>query len=168
MKKTVFVVAPEIFRDEEYFSPKKILENAKIDVKTASLKKGELKGKLGGATISDMTIDEINPSDFDAIVYVGGGGASVYFNNPIALKLAKTFYNEGKIVSSICIAGVILANAGILKGKKATVFIDGKDDLIKGGADFTGNDVEIDGNIITANGPQAAEKFGKALCKALE
>ena len=167
MKKAVFITAAEIFRDEEYFHPKEILEKAGIEVITASIKTGELKGKLGGKAISDMLIADIKTEDFDALVFIGGGGASVFFNNPIALKLVRDFYDEGKIVASICIAGIILANAGILKGKKATVYIDGKDDLIKGGAIFTGNSLELDGNVITANGPDSAKLFGTALAQAL-
>ncbi|MDR0823268.1 MAG: DJ-1/PfpI family protein [Endomicrobium sp.] len=168
MKKTVFVVAPEIFRDEEYFDPKQVLEYAGIEVITASLKLGELKGKLGRNTTADILLKDVKEKDFDAIIYVGGGGASVYFDNADALKLAKEFFTAGKITASICIAGVILANAGILKGKKATAFIDGKDTLLKGGADFTGKAVEIDGNIITANGPAAAGDFGKAILERIK
>ncbi|MDR1696180.1 MAG: DJ-1/PfpI family protein [Endomicrobium sp.] len=167
MKKAVFITAPEVFRDEEYYKPKKILEDAGVQVVTASVKRGEITGRFGYKAISDLTIGEINPDDFDAIVYVGGGGASVFFENRIALKLANEFYNSRKTVSSICIAGTTLANAGVLKGKKATVFPDGKDALIKGGADYTGNPLEIDGNIITANGPEAAVDFGNAILKQI-
>jgi protease I len=167
MKRVVFVTAPEIFRDEEYCEPKKVLENAGIEVVTASVKLGELIGKLGYKAVSSILIENIKESKFDAIIFVGGGGASVYFENLAALKLANDFYNANKIVGAICIAGVILANSGILKGKKATVFIDGKEALLKGGANFTGNPVEIDGNIITANGPDAAESFGKEIMKGI-
>ena len=168
MKKAVFVTAAEIFRDEEYFHPKEILEKAGIEVITASVKIGELKGKLGGKAISDMLIADIKTEDFDALVFIGGGGASVFFDNQSALNLVREFYDEGKIVASICIAGITLANAGILKGKKATVYIDGKDELIKGGAIFTGKPLEIDGNIITANGPDAAKNFGNALLEGIK
>jgi protease I len=167
MKKVIFITAPDIFRDEEYFDPKQELENAGIKVVTASTITGELKGKLGATTLSTIKIDDISVDDFDAVVFIGGGGASVYFENATALSLAKSFFANGKVVASICIAGVILANAGILKGKKATAYISGKDDLIKGGASFTGAPVEIDGKIITANGPQAAKEFGKAIVAAL-
>jgi protease I len=167
MKRVVFITAPEVFRDEEYFEPKQVLEENGIKVITASLKIGELNGKLGAKAISDTLVKDIKVDDFDAIAYIGGGGASVYFENNDALNLARQFNNEGKPVASICIAGVILANAGILKGKKATVYIDGKDDLIRNGAEFTGNLVEVDGNIITANGPAAATDFGKELAKII-
>jgi protease I len=168
MSKVVFITAPEVFRDEEYYTPKKILEEAGTEVITASVKTGKLKGRFGFKTTSTFLIQDINPNDFDAIVYIGGSGSVVFFDNCYALKLANDFFKQRKPAASICIAGVILANAGILKGKKATVFIDGKKALLKGGAIYTGNPLEIDENIITANGPGAAEDFGKAVLKSLE
>ncbi|MDR3048567.1 MAG: DJ-1/PfpI family protein [Elusimicrobiota bacterium] len=168
MKKALFVVQPDTFRDEEYFEPKKILEDAGVKVITASLKLGEMKGKLGRNTTAEILLQDVKADDFDAIVYIGGGGADTYYANADAFsKPAKEFFADGKITASICIAGIILAGAGVLKGKKATSFIDGKDALLKGGADFTGKSVEIDGNIITANGPTAASDFGKAILEAL-
>jgi protease I len=167
MKKAVFITAPEIFRDEEYAKPKKILEDAGIKVITASTKKGEITGRFGMKAVSDITIDDINPDDFDAVVYIGGAGSSVFFENKTAWKIADVFFKSGKPTTAICIAPTTLANAGILKGKKATVFPDGKEALLKGGAQYTGQPLETDGNIITANGPEAAEEFAKALLKAL-
>lgn len=167
MKQAVFITAPEIFRDEEYYKPKKILEDAGIQVVTASTKVGEITGKLGFKAESSMLLEDVKVSDFDAIVYIGGAGASVFFADPNALKLANEFYQDKKIVAAICIAPTILANAGILNEKKATVFPDGKDALIKGGAQYTANSLEIDGNIITANGPEAADVFGKAIAETL-
>ena len=168
MNKVVFITAPEVFRDEEYYKPKKVLEVAGVEVTTASVKIGELTGRFGFKATSTLLIQDINPDDFDAIAYIGGGGAKVFFDNNRALKLANDFFKRGNPTASICIAGVILANAGILKGKKATVFIDGKEALIKSGAAYTGSALETDGNIITANGPDAAKDFGKAILKALE
>ncbi len=168
MKKVVFITAPEVFRDEEYIKPKKILEDAGIQVDTASIKIGEIVGKLGYKTNSDFVLEDVKPQEYAAIVYVGGAGAKVFFEDPNALKLANEFFQDGKPTAAICIAPTILANAGILKGKKATVFPDGKDALIKGGADYTGSRVEIDGNIITADGPESAEEFSKTVLNAIE
>jgi len=167
MKRVIFITAPEIFRDEEYYKPKKTLKEAGIEVITASTKTGELKGRFGFKTTSTLLIQDVNPNDFDAIVYIGGSGSSVFFNNPYALKLAQDFFKCRKPTASICIAGVILANAGILKGKRATVFVDGRETLTKGGAIYTASSLETDENIITANGPEAAEDFGRAILKAL-
>jgi protease I len=167
MKRVVFITAPTVFRDEEYYKPKQILENAGIEVVTASVKIGDLTGRFGFKTTSSILIEEVNPDNFDAIVFVGGDGASIFFDDTNTLKLANIFFQQNKPTAAICIAGVTLANAGILKGKKATVFIDGKESLIKGGAAYTGSLLEIDRNIITANGHEAAEVFGKAILKVL-
>jgi protease I len=167
MRKVVFVTAPKDFRDEEYYKPKKVLEKEGIEVITASLKVGELEGRFGYKAISTYTIQDIGLNDFDAIAYIGGNGSSIFFDDLNALRLAKSFCKCEKPIASICIAGVILANAGILKGKKATVFSDGKEFLTKGGAIYTGIPLEIDGNIITANGPEVAEDFGRAIVKVL-
>ncbi|MDR2191348.1 MAG: DJ-1/PfpI family protein, partial [Endomicrobium sp.] len=135
---------------------------------TASLKTGEIDGRFGYKAVSDILVSDVKEKDFDAVVYVGGGGAKVYFENADALRLANDFYNADKITSAICIAPVILANAGILKEKKATVFApDGVEDLKKGGANYTGNPVETDGNIVTANHADAAELFGKTVLEKI-
>lgn len=168
MKKVIFITAPNIFRDEEYYKPKQVLENDGIEVITASTKIGKLTGKFGFQANSTFLLEDIDLTNFDAIVYVGGAGSNIFFNNEIALNLAREFFKLNKVVASICIAGVILANSGILKDKKATVFIDGKETLIEKGAIYTAVPLEIDGNIITANGPDVAEEFGKAILKAIK
>ena len=55
----------------------------------------------------------------------------------------------------------------MLKGVKATSFPSEQAALKKGGAVFTGADVEKDGLIITGSGPKASEKFGLAVADAL-
>ncbi len=168
MKKVVFVVAPEVFRDEEYIEPKTILEKAGTEVTTASTVAGEIYGKIKIKAWSQMLVKDIKVEDFDAVFFVGGNGASVYFDDKIAHNVAKSFYDNGKIVSAICIAPVILAKAGLLNGKKATVFPSGADILKQNGADYTGKSVEVDGNIITGNGPEAAKLFGETLLQKLK
>lgn len=168
MKKIVFVTAPENFRDEEYIEPKNIFEQSGISVTTASTVVGTLYGKIKIKTESQMLVKDIKAEDFDGIFFVGGMGSSVYFEDTFVHKLVWDFYNANKIVSAICIAPTILANAGVLKGKKATVFPDGALALINGGAIYTANDVEIDGNIITGNGPQSATEFAKQFLTLLK
>ncbi|MDR0915112.1 MAG: DJ-1/PfpI family protein [Endomicrobium sp.] len=165
--KVVFITAPESFRDEEYYIPKKILEKNTISVTTASTRLGTINGKFGFKALSTLLIQDVSVSNFDAIIYIGGTGADIFFNNIYALQLAKDFVNCSKITAAICIASVTLANSGVLKHKKATAFIDAKDILINHNAIYTGKDVEIDSNIITANGPDAAKLFGETIVKYL-
>ncbi|MFH1678716.1 MAG: DJ-1/PfpI family protein, partial [Candidatus Omnitrophota bacterium] len=166
-KKAVMIIAGKDFRDEELFQPKKILEDAGISVKVASRGLMEAAGMLGGRVKPDLTLQDINMQDFDAIIFVGGIGASVYWDDAVAHKIARDAYSADKIVAAICIAPVTLAKAGLLDGKKATVWPSESRELSLAGADYTAGAIERDGNIITASGPETAVAFGREIVKAL-
>jgi protease I len=165
----LFIIAPKDYRDEECFYTKEEIETRGITAVIASTSPGEKSGMLGGTIKAEIALSEAKPEDYDAVVFVGGTGSSVYFNDPLAHKIAKEAYSAGKIVGAICIAPVILANAGILKGKKATVYPAdaGISALKKAGASYTGKLVEADGRIITGSGPEAAREFGKRIAAAI-
>ena len=168
MKKIVFVIASDKFRDEEYFHPKDVLTKADVSVVTASSKLNTSTGMLGGQVKPEVLLSDVKESDYDGIVFVGGGGSKEYFNDPTAHALAKKFYDNKKIVSAICIAPSILANAGLLMGKKANSYPSEVPNLGEKGAIVTENDVVRDGLIITATGPAAATKFGHTILEALK
>ncbi|HIH21981.1 MAG: DJ-1/PfpI family protein [Candidatus Diapherotrites archaeon] len=167
-KKVLLVIAPKNFRDEELFHTKEELEKAGFQTSIASSSLSEAVGMLGGKAKPEILLEKAKAEDFDAVAFIGGGGAASYFNNRFALSLAQKFYNAGKITAAICIAPVILANAGLLNGKKATSFPSEENALEDKGAAFTGNPVEADGLIVTAEGPKAARDFGKKIAQLLK
>lgn len=166
-KKVIMIIASTNFRDEEYNVPREILERKGIEVKVASSSIRQCRGILGAIVIPDMLITDVKVEDYDAVIFVGGIGASEYWNNSTALAMAKACMGLNKLLCAICIAPVTLANAEVLRGKKATVFSSEIGKLKNKGANYTGKDVERDGNIITANGPTSAAKFGEAIASAL-
>lgn len=166
-KNIVMVVAPDGYRDEELDEPKAVLEKAGANVKIASKGVSVAKGKLGGSIDVDMDISAINVADYDAVVFIGGPGSSVYFDDATAQAIAKQAVEQGKVLGAICIAPSTLANAGVLEGKKATAFSSEAGNLEAKGASYTGEAVTIDGNIITADGPSSAKKFGEAILQKL-
>ena len=169
VKKVLMILAPDGFRDEEYVEPRGVLQET-AEIVTASSRTGELKGMMGGEAVAEVALDEVNPGEFDAVVFVGGVGAKVYFSDTRALMIARKAFEDGKIVAAICISPTILANAGILKGKRATVFSDQGliDNLKAKGAEYSQDSVVRDGRIITASGPPVARRFGEEIKKALE
>ncbi|MFH1294333.1 MAG: DJ-1/PfpI family protein [Candidatus Aenigmatarchaeota archaeon] len=169
MKKVLMVIAPHDFRDEEYQQPFEEFKKAGFKVSTVSTVLGEVIGMLGGTVISEGLLNGTSALEYDAVVFIGGAGASMYFDNAEAHKLAVEASEQNRLLGAICIAPVILANAGLLKGRKATVWKDQKliGILKEKGAEYTGADVVKDGKIITAAGPFAAREFGKAVVKAL-
>ncbi|MFH0832218.1 MAG: DJ-1/PfpI family protein [Candidatus Aenigmatarchaeota archaeon] len=165
MKSILMVVAPKDFRDEELLDTKLVFERsgARVDVASTA---NEAIGMFGHS-VKTKLIDDIVVDAYDALVLVGGPGAEVYFNNQKILSLAKRFYEKNKITAAICIAPMILANAEILKSKKATVWPSLGEKLGAKGAKYTATPVEKDGNIITANGPKAANDFAEIIVESL-
>ena len=166
VKKALMVIAPNDFRDEEFFETKEILEKSNIDVTVVNSTGQPSKSSFGKIVTPDKNFYDVDSNDFDAIVFVGGSGTRIYHNHKRTLELAKEFYSSGKVVAAICIAPTILVNAGILDGKKATSFPSEKNRINAIGT-YTGKPVEVDGKIITANGPLAAGEFGKKIVEAL-
>jgi len=162
------IIAQISFRDEELLETKKVLEANGIKVKVAAPKLERAVGKLGAEVMPDLSLEQIELDDFDAIVFVGGPGAADFFNDKIILTMAKDAYENEKVVAAICIAPSILANAGLLNGIRATAFPSEERNLLTKGASYTGNVVEVSGRIITGRGPEAATEFGQRIVKALK
>jgi len=171
-KKIAIIVAFKDFRDEEYFVPKEILEGAGAEVKTASNKMGRALGADGGEVEIDLLVKDLNPADFDVVVFIGGPGCLGNLDNENSYQVAKETVSQNKILASICISPIILAKAGVLKGKKATVWSSPMDRspvkiLEENGAIYQDELVVVDGKIITGNGPGAAKEFGEAIVEVL-
>lgn len=159
-EKILMIIASKNFRDEEFLIPKKYFEKQGYKVVVASSWLLPCKGMLGKVeVIPDKLVSDVKPENYVAIVFVGGTGCVEYFNNPVVKKLVREAYEEHKVIGAICLAPCILAKAGILKGKKATIWYSASRCLEENGAHYTGRDVEVDGRIVTAAGPFAAEKF---------
>ena len=167
-KKVLLVIAPKDFHDQEFSKPKEMLEAQGVKITVASSTTNTATGMYGKKVKPDVALKDAKATDYDAVVFIGGNGAAVYADDPQALSLAIEAQKHGKIIGAICIAPVILAKAGVLEGKKATVSPYGTGDLKKAGATCTGKNVETDGKIVTGKGPAAAESFGEALLQALQ
>lgn len=168
MAKALMIIAPERFRDEELFITKDELEKAGHTTVIASIRKGICPGSRGGVAIATLTLDEVQVEQYDVVVYVGGGGSKIYFANDMALHIAQEMYARGKVVAAICLAPVILANAGLLSGKSATVAGTEAKTIERKGAKYTGPGVTVDGNIVTGNAPKISKLFGQKINELLK
>ncbi len=167
-EKVLMVIAKNGFRDEELFVPREILQSHGYEVEIASVSRGKCRGMLGKEVIADISLHDVDVRNYAAVIFVGGIGAKSYWKNKRAQEIAQLAYKDGKIVGAICLAPGILARAGLLKGKKATIWPGAKSELIKAGAVYTGNGLEEDGNIITADGPGSAWAFGEKILEKLK
>ncbi|MBI4176138.1 MAG: DJ-1/PfpI family protein [Candidatus Aenigmarchaeota archaeon] len=169
MTNALFILAQSQFRDEEFQKPFDILTKAGHKCSVASIEKQDCAGVLGLRVKPDLTVQEALRREWDAVIVVGGPGSPRLADYPEVLQLVKKACNSGKITASICLGGTVLARAGVLHGRKATVFNAdwAVSLLVDYEADYTGKQVEVDGNIITADAPGAAERFGRAILSAL-
>jgi len=166
MLKALVVIAQDGYQDKELEGTRNSLLAADFEVILASKEVGTCKGSLGGIEEATVAMRDADVSDYDRVAFIGGPGAGAMASDPDALHLAQETARAGKPLGAICIAPTILAKARVLSGKKATVWDSGGEQaalLEKYGAEYTGELVTVDGLIVTANGPLAAEEFGKTL-----
>jgi len=166
MKKILMILAPEDFKDEEYFVPRAIFEEAGQKVFTASSIK-DARSVNGKIVKVDYVFPGVVSDNFDAVVFVGGPGTEVYLHDSFVHDLAIQFFNSQKVTAAICMAPSILANAGILSGKYATCFRTQEENLRQKGAKVTGELVTQDGMVVTGRGPEAAQEFADKILSLL-
>lgn len=165
MKKALLIIAPNKYQDLELNGTRTALEELCFTIVIASTEAGDCVGKFGGTEKATVALRNINVDDYDRIAFIGGPGAHDLIDDIYAKATAMLAVEHGIPLGAICIAPLILANAGLLQGKNATCWDkDGKQFayLAKNGAIVDQFDpVVVDGLIVTANGPDAAEEFGK-------
>jgi putative intracellular protease/amidase len=158
--KVLMLLAPERFRDCEYLVPRAFFDQAHIEVTTTSANK-LIKGRFGYTLEVDLLLENIDVQKFDGIFFVGGGGAVEYAENMIAKDLFGSFLRLNKPVAAICAAPINLLKWGYLENRKCTGFdSDGVFSTLAiecGAIPLPHELVILDGNILTANGPEASE-----------
>lgn len=169
MSKILMIVAQSGFRDEELTIPREVLERSGHDVKVASVTRAKAAGSKGLTITPDMAVYEANPEFFDAVVVVGGPGSPALADNEDVKKLIIAMAQKGRVVGGICLGPMALAKSGVLAGKNATIYPDRKAILLlrETAANYRQEPVVVDGNIVTADGPQSAGKFGVAVAERL-
>ncbi len=172
-KKIALIIAFRDFNDEEYLIPKQALEAAGFKIITASDNLGKAIGSYGNETKVDLLLKDLKIKDFIALIFIGGSGSAKYLEDPSAHRLALEAVLAKKLLGAICIAPAILAKAGALKDKKATVWSSSLDKsfiniLKKQGAEYLPKPIVIDNKIITASGPTMAKLFAAEIIDKLQ
>ncbi|MBC7247946.1 MAG: DJ-1/PfpI family protein [Actinobacteria bacterium] len=163
----LMVVCQDGFQDIEYNTVRGELAAAGYKVSVAAPQKATASGVSGTSVAPDLALAEAHAAGYLAVVFIGGPGTDSLFDNEDAHRLAMEAAEGGKVLAAICLAPAILARAGLLAGKRATSYPSASGYLTTGGADYTGSEVEVDGNVITASGPDASHDFAQAIIDAL-
>lgn len=164
----VAILATDGFEQSELFEPRKALQEAGAEVKIVSLKTGEIKGwnekNWGDSIAVDLTVDEANANDFDALQLPGGVmNPDKLRMNEKAVQFVKSFFDAGKPVAAICHAPWTLVEAGVVKGKTLTSWASLQTDLENAGAKWVDQEVVTDNGLVTSRNPQDIPAFNKKM-----
>jgi protease I len=168
--KIIIVIAPKDFQEVELNQCRKVFDSRGFEVTIASTTTEPAIGMSGRVELPEVTISQIDLKDYLALVIIGGSGAKTYlWDNAQLHQVVKQADEEGIVVAAICLAPGVLARAGILDGKEATVYPEAIAiaELEKGGAIFTDQPVVISDNIVTGRDPRAAKLFAIAIVQSL-
>jgi protease I len=169
-KKVLMVIPHTQFRDEEFFEPKKILEEEGAQVVVASSTAKACRGMKGGTAHAEIAIADAKADDYAGIVVCGGSSVPEFFWNDKKLhELVAAMAAAGKIVAAICLSTVVLAKAKLLAGREATVYFlpQAIEELKAAGAKYVPETLLISNNLILAEGPPDSQRFGQAIRSAL-
>ncbi len=145
-----------------------LLRRAKVEVMTVGLAPGPVRASRGTVLVPDQDLDAVLGEDFDMIALPGGlPGAKYLAEDARITGLLRTMAEQGKFTCAICAAPKVLAQEGLLDGKRMTAYPGVID-----AAEFpmlhnTGGAVERDGKVITSRGPGTAMDFALELIDAL-
>ena len=166
----VYVFLADGFEDVEALIPVDVLRRGGVEVVTVSTTDFPLVESAHGVNIeADLQFDQCDFSDADLLMLPGGmPGASNLYAHEGVCQAVKAQAAAGRRVSAICAApAVVLAQLGLLQGRKATCYPGFEQALKDGGATYTGDLVTVDGNITTAEGPAAAFPYAYELLSQL-
>lgn len=165
----VLTLLEDGYVDYEFSGPARALKAAGHEIIVASSQKGvDLVSKQGSKVTADLSYDEANTEDYDALFIPGGKSPEKVRQNPKAIEIVKNMAQSQKLIAAICHGPQVLVTADILKGKTATCWSSVVDELTSAGAKYLNQEVVIDENLITSRNPSDVPAFSKALLAQLE
>ena len=163
----VYVFLADGFEELEALTVVDVLRRAGVEVMTVSVKpERKVVSSHGVGVQCDAVFGESTFTGAAALVLPGGmPGATNLFAHKGLQNVLEEAAKSDTVVAAICAAPMVLGRLGLLRGKRATCYPGFEHELE--GAQYTGEPVECDGNIVTGRGPGAAMKFAFMLVSIL-
>jgi deglycase len=165
-KKVLMVVPSQGFQLQEYEVSRRVLDSRGLRVDVAAPALGEAVSETGRTARTTAKLGDVKYYDYDAVVFVGGRGARTLAEIEPATKLAKDA--EYKVVGAIGLGVLILAKAGVVKGKRVTGDAGVAELTRQKEGQYTGQPLEVADKTVTARGARYAEAFAQALLRVLD
>lgn len=164
----VLLPLAEGFEELEAVTIVDILRRGEIEVVVAGLHEGPVRGSRHTVLLPDTVLAAVMDDSFDMMVLPGGLPGSTNLNkDPRIHALLQRLTLEGKGIAAICAAPLVLAGAGLLRGKKATSFPGALSQKNLEGVEYQESGVVVDGRVVTSRGPGTAMDFALTLVEIL-
>ncbi len=133
-----------------------------------------VKSRFGLNVEPDISFSKVDPKNYQALV-LPGGFHSHGFDEAYDMRiqnLAREIHQNRGYIATMCVGVLPIADAGLLKGKKATTYSysrnhDNVKRLQKGGARFVDKPVVMDDRIISCQGPGSSLEVAFLLMESL-
>ncbi|MDQ6660798.1 MAG: type 1 glutamine amidotransferase [Chloroflexota bacterium] len=164
----VAILVTDDFEQVELAEPKKALEQAGATTKIVSPKSGQVQGMNHDVKADtfpvDMTLDQANPHDFDAVLLPGGAvNADALRMEPKAQEFVRAIDGAGKPVAVICHAPWLLVSSGLTKGRTMTSYYTIQDDVRNSGANWVDQELVHDRNWVSSRSPKDIPAFNSGM-----
>ncbi len=164
----VAILVANGFEQVEMTKPKQALEEAGATTEIISPAKGEVQGwnhqDKGDNFQIDADLNSAQAENYDALLLPGGVMNPDQLRTfPQAVRFVKKFFQSGKPVAAICHGPWLLAEAGVIQGRRLTSWPSIKTDLINAGAHWSDEQVVVDDGLITSRKPDDIPAFNQLM-----
>jgi protease I len=163
----IAVLAEQQYEDLELWYPVLRFREEGAQVEIVGAGQASYPSKHGYPVKVTVQADQVQGTDFDAVLIPGGYAPDHMRRHPAMVTLVKNAAAAGRIVAAICHGGWLLCSARCLEGKQVTGFFAIRDDLENAGASYLDAEVVRDGNLITSRQPADLPAFCRAIIEAL-
>jgi protease I len=166
--KKVAIIAADMVERVELVEPRKALEEAGAETTLVSLNPGEITtfNHFDPAETEkvDKTAEEVDASDFDALMIPGGvGNPDQLRGDENVVQFVRDFFEQGKPVAAICHAPWVLVEAGAVRGRKVTSWPTLQTDIRNAGGNWVDEEVVVDSGLVTSRKPDDIPAFNKKM-----
>lgn len=166
--KKVAILAADMFERVELEAPRKALEDAGAEVEIVSIHGGEIQGfdhfEPSDTVKVDKTIEEVQVSDYDALMIPGGvGNPDQLRGDENAVAFVRDFAEAKKPMAVICHGPWVLVEAGIARGRKLTSWPTLQTDIRNAGGEWVDAEVVVDDGLVTSRMPDDLPAFNEKM-----
>lgn len=166
----VAIILADLFEDSEYLEPAVSLKKAGHEIIHIGLRAGvTVKGKKKATAVRiDISVEEANPADFDALLIPGGHSPDKLRGDARAVSFVREFMTTGKPVFCICHGPQLLISANVIGGRNITGYKSIVHEIKQAGGIFHDREVVIDSNLVSSRKPADLPAFIAAFLELLK